>query len=620
MEPNAKPSWARRAVVLFLTVAFFPGEILLPSSGLDPSWQWALNVLPHQGVVFGRDTTFTYGPLGFLVVPQDVGANVWLALAFRVALQALFAVSLLVLLREAPWQRAAVAVAVLMLSGLALYPDFDAHVFVVLAAAALALDRSRHPALGAAVAALVPVLVLMKTTYGSMAVILLGPVLALWVLQRPRAAVAPVMLATASFVFVLAGLVASCFGSASAFVTWLGIALEFVAGYTDAMAQPGPQADLIAAVALMVLSVAYFALRARGERRFVLLGVALALAVFVVFKRGFVRQGHSVSFFSSLGALLALLLAQAQPRRTWALGAVAAVATLASAAVFQTRDRLLTPRSVLSGLSGARGASTLLGWLPPRPQLPGTFVADVLPQEWVELIRREGDGVIGVLSFDLAIAPANGLTLRPNPVLQTYAAYTARLDQLDADHFASARAPRFLLIDFRGLEARNVFVDTPATWRVLLRQYEVRAAGQRTLLQRRATPRRTLEGSSWQQLAAMGEWIAVPPSDGVLEAVIEAPLRLEGRLLRAGLRLPKVLLEWEYEDGTWASCTPLMDTLSNGVAVSHLPRDLAQLNTLLRGQAISRVKRFRLSGDAARLYGPEVRVTWRPSVGFDTGR
>ena len=48
-----------------------------PSFGLDPSWAMALGQFFHDGLQFGPDVVFTFGPLGFLF------ANVYMGLHFR---------------------------------------------------------------------------------------------------------------------------------------------------------------------------------------------------------------------------------------------------------------------------------------------------------------------------------------------------------------------------------------------------------------------------------------------------------------------------------------------------------------------------------------------------------
>jgi hypothetical protein len=48
-----------------------------PNFGLDPSWRMALGQLFHDGLQFGPEVTFTYGPLGFLLANTYSGLYFW---------------------------------------------------------------------------------------------------------------------------------------------------------------------------------------------------------------------------------------------------------------------------------------------------------------------------------------------------------------------------------------------------------------------------------------------------------------------------------------------------------------------------------------------------------------
>jgi len=37
-----------------------------PSSGLDFSWTYGINLAAEQGLIFGREVLFSYGPFGYL--------------------------------------------------------------------------------------------------------------------------------------------------------------------------------------------------------------------------------------------------------------------------------------------------------------------------------------------------------------------------------------------------------------------------------------------------------------------------------------------------------------------------------------------------------------------------
>jgi len=56
-----------RLLIFFTSLLFLPKALLEnPNSGVDPSWKISINMALHQGLSFGKDWVFTYGPLGFL--------------------------------------------------------------------------------------------------------------------------------------------------------------------------------------------------------------------------------------------------------------------------------------------------------------------------------------------------------------------------------------------------------------------------------------------------------------------------------------------------------------------------------------------------------------------------
>ena len=65
-----------RILILFTVLLFLPKALVEnPSGGIDPSWKISINMAIHQGLTFGKDWVFTYGPLGFLCtrLPTFIG-------------------------------------------------------------------------------------------------------------------------------------------------------------------------------------------------------------------------------------------------------------------------------------------------------------------------------------------------------------------------------------------------------------------------------------------------------------------------------------------------------------------------------------------------------------------
>ncbi len=71
---------------VFIFVAFviatFPPCLSAMGSGLDPSWVIGLNEASSRHMVYGQDIVFTYGPLGFVLAPLELGSNLAHAILF----------------------------------------------------------------------------------------------------------------------------------------------------------------------------------------------------------------------------------------------------------------------------------------------------------------------------------------------------------------------------------------------------------------------------------------------------------------------------------------------------------------------------------------------------------
>ena len=68
-----------------LTIRFYP-----ISPGLDRSWVFALNFFADQNIIFGKDVFFSYGPLGYLILPMDIGSNFFNGIIFQLFIWCVF--------------------------------------------------------------------------------------------------------------------------------------------------------------------------------------------------------------------------------------------------------------------------------------------------------------------------------------------------------------------------------------------------------------------------------------------------------------------------------------------------------------------------------------------------
>ncbi|HWB69651.1 MAG TPA: hypothetical protein VG518_06705, partial [Solirubrobacterales bacterium] len=299
-----------------LGILTWPLVSILPASGPDPSWLAGLYMAHGEGLQFGKEIVFTYGPLGFLQSPVLYSEILWaLAFLFQAALHLGVAISLLYVGRRSlPLPLAALACYCLLVIG-----SLEASaVLIAFIWCFLALEKSRPRrasfALIAAGGALAAIELLVKANYGVTVLVLVAlTVLGLEGRRRNLPVFAVALLGTFGACWLLAG------QDLSGLPAFLSHSAQMIAGYSDAMgtniiAVPWERWAAIGAIALTVGATA---LASRGgplPRRLATLGLVVVFS-FTAFKQGFVRQGlgNTPEFFVLI-ACAGLTVASRLPR------------------------------------------------------------------------------------------------------------------------------------------------------------------------------------------------------------------------------------------------------------------------------------------------------------------
>lgn len=251
---------------------------------------------------------------------------------------------------------------------------------------------------------------------------------------------------------------------------------SIVTGYTQTMDLEAPGLGWEYAAAWVVLALGVVAalqttVGAPDRRRAGLL-VLWAGFWFFEFKEGFVRHdfGHGAAFFATtLGGFVAFTW---RPRaRLVGLAMTGALVGLTLAAYQASFSAVVTPGSSASAMfddighilsSSQRHAARAQGRRAIERQWP-------IDAATLALLRGE---TVHVAPYEAAVAWAYGLHWRPVPVFQSYTAYTARLDRIDAAALSSGRAPqRILRTTEPGIDGRFLPFDEPLATRAMLCRY-----------------------------------------------------------------------------------------------------------------------------------------------------
>jgi hypothetical protein len=500
------------------------------TTGLDPSWREALHLAVSDGLRFGTDFVFTYGPLGFLSLPSPpVGWTSVLALiASGLVYLALVLLMLHGLRRLLPlWAAAIVAlVAARVFANLPPYEALQVVVFILGAEVLLGIVRLPAAVIVVGGGLLAAVAILGKLNVGVFVALMVGVVATSFVRPWPKGILAYLAALSVS----LLGLWLLSGQHLADIPPFIRGSIEIVSGYSQAMGtdrEPPRYHWIYLGYAVVAVTLLWYAFRATIDdpraRRFGVLAL-LAILLFAMWKTAFVRANPAY-MFATLGLAAIPFL--------WSVSRQTAFATLAAIWIgylAAAPPQTTSPVGYFDVSSSVRSA-LLLG----RAALPWRLEREAdltrarlraqyqLPADVLAAIGNQG---VHIDPWEAGIAEAYpALRWDPLPVFQAYSAYTAALDELDADRLRSdARPPRVL----REFSPRTFTSDpSPPTAKSLAPAIDGRMYwfdSPAATLERLCRYQQLVVDAQWQVLGATGRQCGPPIALGTVEAPAGRPV------------------------------------------------------------------------------------------------
>jgi hypothetical protein len=430
---------------------------LRPSATIDASWMVGLQMALNQGLHFGPDVIFTYGPLGFLQTPMVAfGPFSQLAAIYLLLVNVGLGLTLVWVTRRAFGVWVAIPLSLLVTLLLTLAPV----VAIVVIWSLVALGPESPPRLRSlypyAAGVLAAVEVLDKLSIGPVILVICG--LTVLCFEGPWRRNLLAFLGS----FVLTFLVL-WFGTGQALTAlpqFVHSGWQVVSGYSSGMPASAPENNesirIIGLAAMVVASLlaGYVATRQLPRRRQMGVAGVILLASFGVWKMAFVRFGPPTMPYVFVATLPAFL---AFPWRRISLPAFPCqvpVAALPLAAVVAIAIGYFPFTTLpVSQLDPIKRIDLEFEQLPDLvvpsrgDRLKETAHEEItadFPLDRRTLAELHGH-TVDVDQSDISVAWAYGLDWRPLPVLQAYAAYTPYLDRQDADALLGSDAPERIL-------------------------------------------------------------------------------------------------------------------------------------------------------------------------------
>jgi hypothetical protein len=545
---------------LTILAVFVPLNPSMPTSGLDTSWMFAMNQGITQGLVFGKDIVFTFGPYASVYTELYQPATDSLMVGGALFLGLSFALLLLLLAKGKMFH----GLLLFCISLACLTDSRDALFFSYPLILALVVYRMTLP-----IENEIKLHLATSLEYGS--IFFFAP---LGLLPLIKGSLLPIcgsiaILCGGMFWFrgkkILAGFaigipVISCIlfwnfsgQPISALPSFLWSVRQFVTGYTDAMSFPGNVSECvlyILASALILLVIFWTANSPRLSKCF--LCIAYALFLFTAFKAGFVRHDpwHNIIAGSSLlAAALLLMFVLGEKRSVLPL----AMALLVWAYIGHGPVRT-TAEDISANLRGTFGQAIESA----RMRWKGSDNLQQRFNERVAAIKAEFpvprmSGTTDIYSFNQSWIFASGNTWAPRPVTQSYSAYTPELARLNLRHLEGASAPDNILFRVEPIDGRLPSLEDGLSWPALINSYSLqKLEGQTAYLRKRTTSGNQNAGMTEDfnlGSHALGEEVALPESGDPLFANIDIQPTLLGKVWGALYKLPELHIAMRLRDG-----------------------------------------------------------------------
>jgi hypothetical protein len=577
--------------VIFVFVPFIPG---MPTADnpLDPSWVIGINQGVSQGLAFGRDIIFTYGPYTAISTRNFHPATDHLMMVGSIYLAILYLISLLWIARNSP--SLIIVTLIISLTLFKQYPDVLLSSYGILMGVYCYQIIDCVPKNKTQQIALFFFTFLLFTPFGLyplikgtiyvlyLAIGLLSMGLLLWFKRWQLALTIPLaIIGSLIFFWLYAG---QSMGSLLSYFQSMG---EIISGYSEAMIISGNKLEIQVSIVItlcllgVILSLGWFQIS-----NLYLLSI-FGVYLFLSFKSSFVRHdGHAMFGAWALVFSAIVLLNVSRSYKVFLL------LPLCIANLFYVDghyDKTLKSRGFEPILEtytwGMAGLQKRLFHANTYQVEYEKSLSDIKAMNNLPILN----GTVDTYPFDQAKLIANGYEWAPRPTLQSYSAYTSKLINLDNDYLLSSKAPDYLLFKVAGIDERYPTLDDGLSWPTILTNYRLKSAHGEFLVLSRAE-QANIEANTCEQgsgIFSFDEKIPVPGNGALIFTAIDIKPTLLGKLMNLFFKKSEIRITIELKDGASKNYRLVPRMAEPGFLLSPLIETTEEFRKTISGENLS---------------------------------
>ena len=556
----------------------------MPAAGLDPSWMLGLNQAIAQGLAFGKDIIFSYGPYSSIYTEayhpatnlMMIGGSLYLAVSWWVCLFLLmngvqwrWILALCICLSGMIYARDSLFFSYPLLVGLATYKTLDS-------------DRKISPYAPYFFALLFAPFGLLPLIKASLLIFCLA-VLALcfvYILACKRNILAIICLMTPVI---------------SMFLFWSGSGqlpvnlpdflintVLMASGFTDAMGLDGNPVEIILYMlgCVLICVSTLCQKQIRPDSRLFILSLFLVF-LFFSFKSGFIR--HNVhAFIPATSILIAALILPFAFRSKMALPLVI-FSLLIWAYIINHYTNISVFKNIRANSTttwhGLKSRMTDNKWLKQNYDLSITFMKN---QASLPVLQ----GTTDIYSSKQTYLISSENTWSPRPIIQSYSAFSPMLARKNAQHLQGINAPDNIIFKMEPIDGRIPSLEDGASWPLLLANYQPTHVENDFLFLRKIHTPATSQGLTLlkQEKHYLKELVKVPGKGQPVFAEITIKPTLFGYLTSTVLKPGQLTIVFELADGTRRQYRIITNMAKSTFLISPLVENTLEFAMLYRDE------------------------------------
>jgi len=455
--------------LIILLLFYYPVIIPLPAAQLDPDWHMGISYALLNGMQFGKDIVYTYGPLGSI---YNTGPIPDLHI-FSKIYWAILCAGLIFFIHDTNDKKNYLVFIYILLAPLVYIKNLDAFIYASLLIFA---SRKSYPiSHSILISILIAAFSLSKFTFFVAGIVLLIYITIELSNAKNRLIFIGTFIATLFFLLVASS--QSIFN----FISYVRGGLEISSGFSEAMSSYNSRLELLLAGLLIILYISIIFppkeslknLLDKGNIKFL---VKLFL-LWIAFKQGFTRHdGHALTFISYIFFAFTLEIS------TWDINKIKLKAKIVFIVL------LIWIYLLANASTNHKFDSSLNGFITSiennLSRLMTENSAEIIKNNYkneIDKIRALSEIKINKNesadsgSIMITSLLANDMIWQPRPIIQSYSSYTPYLAKINQAAYSNSNRPDNIYIDLVSIDGHYPLQEDPLIWSELLKNYDLKS-------------------------------------------------------------------------------------------------------------------------------------------------